>query len=130
MHFLPATYLYYREPDGSLNPLPNVHVDTGMGLERITSVIQGKLSNYDTDLFVPILKATEEVSLKLEPNSTLVRISPPPVCQAGDVRPYAGRVGKDDDDGIDMAYRVVADHIRTLTVAISDGGRPDSTGRG
>jgi alanyl-tRNA synthetase len=100
---------FNKEPDGSLNPLPNVHVDTGMGLERITSVIQGKLSNYDTDLFVPILKATEE---------------------AGDVRPYAGRVGKDDDDGIDMAYRVVADHIRTLTVAISDGGRPDSTGRG
>lgn len=45
-------------------------------------------------------------------------------------RPYAGKVGAEDVDGVDMAYRVVADHIRTLTVAISDGGRPDATGRG
>lgn len=45
-------------------------------------------------------------------------------------RPYTGKVGKDDVDGVDMAYRVVADHARTLTVALSDGGRPDNTGRG
>jgi alanyl-tRNA synthetase len=43
---------------------------------------------------------------------------------------YQGRVGADDKDGIDMAYRVLADHARTLTVALSDGGRPDNTGRG
>lgn len=50
--------------------------------------------------------------------------------QGTGVRPYTGKVGKDDMDGIDMAYRVIADHIRTLTIAISDGGKPDSTGRG
>ncbi len=50
--------------------------------------------------------------------------------QATGVRPYMGRVGKDDVDGIDMAYRVLADHARTLTIALSDGGRPDNTGRG
>lgn len=46
------------------------------------------------------------------------------------MRPYTGKVGEEDADGIDMAYRVVADHIRTLCIALSDGGRPDSTGRG
>lgn len=51
----------HREANGNLLPLPHNHVDTGMGLERITSVIQGKLSNYDTDLFVPILNAIAEV---------------------------------------------------------------------
>lgn len=50
--------------------------------------------------------------------------------QATGVRPYQGFVGPEDKDGIDMAYRVVADHIRTLTMAITDGGKPDNTGRG
>ena len=50
--------------------------------------------------------------------------------QATGVRPYTGKVGEEDVDGVDMAYRVVADHIRTLTVAITDGGRPNNTGRG
>ena len=58
----------------------------------------------------------------------MLRLLPRP--QEGGVRPYQGRVGKDDADGIDMAYRVVADHIRTLTIAITDGGKPDNTGRG
>jgi alanyl-tRNA synthetase len=53
----------------------------------------------------------------------------PPLQSAG-CRPYTGKIGAEDVDGIDMAYRVVADHIRTLTVAITDGGRPDNTGRG
>lgn len=71
--------------------------------------MQKKTSNYDTDLFTPIFEA---------------------ITQKTGVRPYTGHVGSDDTDGIDMAYRVVADHIRTLTIALSDGGTPDSTGRG
>jgi len=50
--------------------------------------------------------------------------------QVSGCREYTGKMGADDTDGIDMAYRVIADHIRTLTIAISDGGKPDNTGRG
>ncbi|XP_050675735.1 alanine--tRNA ligase, cytoplasmic [Leptidea sinapis] len=100
---------YNRELDGSLKPLPKKHIDCGLGLERLVSVIQNKKSNYDTDLFMPIFKAIE-IGTK--------------------TRPYSGKVGTDDSDGIDMAYRVLADHARTLTIALSDGGCPDNTGRG
>ncbi|XP_022255364.1 alanine--tRNA ligase, cytoplasmic [Limulus polyphemus] len=100
---------FNRENDGTLRMLPKKHIDTGMGLERLVSVIQQKSSNYDTDLFVPIFEAIQKVT---------------------GTRPYQGKVGSDDEDGIDMAYRVLADHVRTLTVSLSDGGRPDNTGRG
>ncbi|XP_072013777.1 alanine--tRNA ligase, cytoplasmic-like [Amphiura filiformis] len=100
---------FNREVDGNLKPLPKQNIDTGMGLERLVSVIQGKSSNYDTDLFVPIFEEIHKTT---------------------GIREYTGKVGKDDTDGIDMAYRVVADHIRTLTVALSDGGTPDNVGRG
>lgn len=100
---------YNRESDGSLKQLPRKHIDCGCGFERLVSVIQDKRSNYDTDLFVPIFNAI----------------------QKGTGAPlYQGRVGSDDADGIDMAYRVLADHARTLTIALSDGGYPDNTGRG
>ncbi|XP_030837506.1 alanine--tRNA ligase, cytoplasmic-like [Strongylocentrotus purpuratus] len=92
-----------------LKVLPKKCVDTGMGLERIASVIQGRSSNYDTDLFMPIFDA---------------------IHKATGVRPYTGNVGADDVDGVDMAYRVVADHIRTLTIALLDGSWPDNVGRG
>ncbi|XP_019864269.1 PREDICTED: alanine--tRNA ligase, cytoplasmic-like [Amphimedon queenslandica] len=100
---------FNKESDGSIKPLPKNNVDTGLGLERIVSVVQGKFSNYDTDLFLPIFDAIE--------------------AKTGS-RSYTGKIGAEDVDGVDMAYRVVADHIRTLTIAISDGGKPDATGRG
>ena len=100
---------FNRESSTVLKPLARQHVDTGMGLERLVSVMQGKRSNYDTDMFMPLFEAI----------------------QKGTGAPvYQGRVGTDDVDGIDTAYRVLADHARTLTIALSDGGRPDNTGRG
>ncbi|XP_072936477.1 alanine--tRNA ligase, cytoplasmic [Epargyreus clarus] len=100
---------FNRESDGSLKLLPKKHIDCGLGLERLVSVIQNKRANYDTDFFMPIFKAIEDGTK---------------------IRPYTGKVGQDDVDGIDMAYRVLADHARTLTIALSDGGHPDNTGRG
>jgi alanyl-tRNA synthetase len=100
---------YNRESSGSLRPLPSKHVDTGLGFERLVSVLHNVSSNYDTDCFTPIFKKIQELT---------------------GARPYAGKLGDEDVDGIDTAYRVIADHIRTLTIAISDGGVPDKDGRG
>ncbi|TNN71123.1 Alanine--tRNA ligase, cytoplasmic [Liparis tanakae] len=100
---------FNRESETELKPLPKKSIDTGMGLERLVSVLQGKMSNYDTDLFVPYFEAIQKGT---------------------GARPYTGKVGAEDTDGIDMAYRVLADHARTITIALSDGGRPDNTGRG
>ncbi|KAJ3768728.1 tRNA synthetases class II (A)-domain-containing protein [Lentinula raphanica] len=100
---------FNREDDGSLKSLPAKHVDTGMGFERLVSVVQDKRSNYDTDVFSPIFAKIQDLT---------------------GVRPYEGRFGEDDVDGIDTAYRVVADHVRTLTFALSDGGVPNKEGRG
>jgi len=95
---------FNRESDGTLKPLPARHVDTGMGLERLVSVLQGARSNYDTDLFRPIFDA---------------------IAQRTKARPYGG----DLTDATDVAYRVLADHMRCLTVALADGAQPGADGR-
>ncbi|XP_057556460.1 alanine--tRNA ligase, mitochondrial isoform X2 [Hippopotamus amphibius kiboko] len=96
-----------READGSLQPLPQRHVDTGMGLERLVAVLQGRRSTYDTDLFSPLLSA---------------------IHQGCGAPPYSGRVGAADEGHTDTAYRVVADHIRTLSICIADGVSPGMSG--
>jgi alanyl-tRNA synthetase len=93
---------YDRDSEGRLNPLPAPCVDTGMGLERITAVVQGKLSNYDTDLFTPLLAAVA----------------------ASTGRPY----GHNPED--DVSLRVIADHLRATTFLIADGVMPGNEGRG
>ncbi len=89
-----------RRADGTLEELPSKHVDTGMGLERMVAVLQGKRSNYDTDLFQPIIARVAELS----------------------GRRYEGEAA--------VAMRVIADHLRTLSVAIADGVLPSNEGRG
>ncbi|RJE26522.1 alanyl-tRNA synthetase [Aspergillus sclerotialis] len=100
---------FNREPDRSLRPLPNKHVDTGLGFERLVSILQNKSSNYDTDIFTPLFRVIQDIT---------------------GAREYRGKFGTEDPDGIDTAYRVVADHVRTLTIAISDGVVPNNEGRG
>ncbi|KAF8424687.1 tRNA synthetases class II (A)-domain-containing protein [Tirmania nivea] len=100
---------FNREADRSLKSLPSKHVDTGMGFERLVSVLQDKLSNYDTDVFTPLFERIREIT---------------------GARPYQGKFGDEDTDGIDTAYRVIADHVRTLSFAIADGGLPNNEGRG
>ena len=93
-----------RQSDGVLTPLPAPSIDTGMGLERVTAVIQGKLANYDTDLFTPLLSAIGE--------------------RAG--RAYGATL---DGPG-DVSMRVVADHLRAMTFLIADGVVPSNEWRG
>jgi alanyl-tRNA synthetase len=92
-----------RQADGTLNPLPAPSIDTGMGLERVTAVLQGRLSNYDTDAFTPLLAAI------------------------GD---RAGRQHHGTMDPPDVSMRVVADHLRAMTFLIADGVVPSNESRG
>lgn len=93
---------FNRQQDGSLEKLPAQHVDTGMGFERLCAVLQGKRSNYDTDIFTPILDKISELSGK--------------------------KYG--DDEDVDIAMRVIADHIRAVSFSIADGASPSNEGRG
>ncbi len=110
-------------PNIEFVPLSQQHVDTGMGFERVTSIIQGtknftdfanaKISNYETDIFRPIFDEIEKLSGK-KYASTL---------------PKAGSTGETEQEKIDVAFRVIADHIRTLSFAIADGIQPGNTDR-
>ncbi|MDB6138833.1 MAG: alanyl-tRNA synthetase, partial [Verrucomicrobiaceae bacterium] len=118
---------YNANPDGTFVPLPAQHVDTGMGFERVCSIIQGtknftdfenaKISNYDTDVFKPIFDELTKMSGK-HYQSTL-----PKANAQGHVVPVT------EQEKIDVAFRVIADHLRTLSFAIADGIQPGNSDR-
>src|SRR5690554_7583128 len=93
---------YNRKANGSLEPLPQKHIDTGMGFERLCMVLQGVQSNYDTDVFTPIIREIEAIT------------------------------GKDyeKDEKVDVAIRVISDHVRAVAFSIADGQLPSNTGAG
>ncbi|QHT47248.1 alanine--tRNA ligase [Bacillus sp. SB49] len=93
---------FNHNPDDTYTPLPKKNIDTGMGLERMVCVIQETETNFETDLFIPIIRATEEI---------------------------AEAAYGDSVDG-DAAFKVIADHMRTVTFAVSDGALPSNEGRG
>jgi len=103
---------YNAHSDGTLELLADKHVDTGMGLERLVAVLQGKNSNYDTDIFIPLLQQIAALS-PLEA-----------VHSYDDIRCEKNR------EQIRVAIRVVADHIRAITFAVCDGASPGNVGRG
>ena len=93
---------YNRKADGSLEPLPNKVIDTGMGFERLCAVLQGKISNYDTDVFQPIIKRISEIT----------------------------HLTYGKDEKVDIAMRVISDHIRTIAFSITDGQLPSNAKAG
>ena len=114
---------YNRKKDGTLEPLPATHVDTGMGFERLVRVIQHKTSNYDTDVFMPTIAATEAiVAIPYNPNTTAhvagAAIAPHDVAEAT----LAWKQS--------VSFRVIADHIRAISFCIADGQLPSNTGAG
>ncbi|MFN3917224.1 MAG: alanine--tRNA ligase [Flavobacteriales bacterium] len=101
---------FNRMADGSLHKLPAKHVDTGMGFERLTRVLQGKTSNYDTDIFQPYIQRLEQLSGKK----------------------YRPEIEEQDADAlkINIAMRVIADHLRAISFTIADGQLPSNNGAG
>ena len=93
---------YNRKANGSLEVLPNKHIDTGMGFERLCMVLQGVQSNYDTDVFTPIIREIETIT--------------------------SSKYG--EDEKIDVAIRVISDHVRAVAFSIADGQLPSNTGAG
>mmetsp|Transcript_1876 Transcript_1876/g.2924 ORF Transcript_1876/g.2924 Transcript_1876/m.2924 type:complete len:999 (-) Transcript_1876:54-3050(-) len=102
-------FIQFNRDENGLSLLPAKHVDTGMGLERLCSLLQNKSSNYDIDAFTPIFDAIESLA---------------------SVGVYEGKLGEEDVTLKDTAYRAVADHARTLTFALADGAVPSNMGRG
>ena len=93
---------YNRKANGSLETLPNKHIDTGMGFERLCMVLQGVQSNYDTDVFTPLIREIETITDKT----------------------YGS------DEKVDIAIRVISDHVRAVAFSIADGQLPSNTGAG
>jgi alanyl-tRNA synthetase len=112
---------FNRKKDGSLEPLPAQHVDTGMGFERLVRVLQGKTSNYDTDIFTGTIKAIEKITGK---------IYDPTLTPADSSKAASGKssIGSGWEGAV--AFRVLADHIRAISFAIADGQLPSNTGAG
>ncbi|EJF00741.1 alanyl-tRNA ligase, partial [Liquorilactobacillus mali KCTC 3596 = DSM 20444] len=94
---------FNHKPDGTYEPLPHKNIDTGMGLERVVSVFQNARTNFETDLFLPLIKKAEELG---------------------------NGVKYGDSPATDVSFKVVADHIRAVTFAIGDGALPSNEGRG
>jgi len=123
---------FNANPDGTFSPLPAKHVDTGMGFERVTSIIQGtkgltdfanaKISNYETDIFRPIFDELEKMSGQKYTSSL-----------PGEGRTVPGNeliaYSRNSQHQVDIAFRVIADHIRTLSFAIADGIQPGNNDR-
>jgi len=114
---------FNAKSDGTFAVLPQRHVDTGMGFERVTAIIQGTksltdfsgtISNYETDIFRPIFDELEKLSGK----------------EYGSTIPKHGSAGENEQEKIDIAFRVIADHIRALSFAIADGIIPSNEARG
>ena len=99
---------FNRKADGSLEKLPAQHVDTGMGFERLCMVLQGVQSNYDTDVFSPIIQHIEKIT----------------------AAKYTVKAKNDEDEKINIAIRVISDHVRAVAFAIADGQLPSNTGAG
>ncbi len=100
--------MFNRLKDGSLEPLPQKHVDTGMGFERLVRIIQQKSSNYDSDVFTPLIQKVEEITRTK----------------------YVSQNPTADEEKINIAIRVVVDHVRAVAFAIADGQLPSNTGAG
>lgn len=99
---------FNRKADGSLEKLPAQHVDTGMGFERLCMALQGKTSNYDTDVFMPLIREIETIT----------------------GAKYTVKASNEAEEKVNIAIRVIADHVRAVAFAIADGQLPSNTGAG
>jgi len=110
---------YNRNPDRTLTPLPAKHVDTGMGFERICHILQGKDDNYAIDLWTPLFDAISQISNLKYTGLYPPTNAPDPVAETANPQLRT-----------DIAFRVIADHLRCLTFALTDGAVPSNEGRG
>ena len=124
-----------RDASGKLNPLPKPSIDTGMGLERVTAVLQGVISNYETDLFTPLIgRAAKLVLFPNAPEDTVSSVVQDPILQeAIRLLVFAGRRDRERSTHAlleNASLRIIADHARAATFLIGDGVLPSNEGRG